>query len=207
MEVPMIRILSILVIALAYLPAAGAADYVNKLSNGTFELDVAGWAPVLDTIIMWDPMDADGNPSSGSAMVTNPADYQTTRGAQQCSEVLEGDTEYLLRAMVLIPGMQPAGGRGYLRVYVYPQPNCGGNPELNLFSSEVYSATPDQWLRSTLALTTQPSAQSALVRLTVTTDTGGGYLDVAFDNVGLLYAEVFEDGFESGDLAQWVFVE
>ena len=199
----MIRVWSVLVVVLVYLPAAGAADYVNLLSNGTFELDVAGWTPLLDTNIMWDPMDADGSPSSGSAIVTT----DSTRGARQCSEVLEGDKEYVLRAMIFIPGMQPASGWGYLKVVLYPQPNCGGYPVLHLFSPWVTSATPDRWLRSVLAMTTPPSAQSAFVDLTVTKETGTGFLDVAFDNVGLLYAEVFEDGFESGDLARWVFVE
>ena len=203
----MIRVWSVLIVVLVYLPAAGAADYVNVLSNGTFELDVAGWTPLLDTIIMWDPMDADGSPSSGSAIVTNSVDYQSTRGARQCSDVLEGDMEYVLRAMIFIPGMQPATGWGHLKVALYPQPNCGGYPVLHLMSSVVYSATPDQWLRSTLAITTPPNAQSAIVDLTVTKDTVTGFLDIAFDNVSLLYAEVFEDGFESGDLARWVFVE
>ena len=199
----MIRVWSVLIVVLVYLPAAGAADGDNKLSNGTFDLDVAGWTPVQDTTLVWDPMDADGDPSSGAAIVTTTADQHSTTAADQCSEVLEGDKEYLLRAMIFIPSMQPAAGWGNLRVVLYPQPNCGGYPVLHLFSSWVYSATSDQWLRSTVAITTPPSAQSALVRLTATKDAGTGYLDVAFDNVSLAYAAIFVDGFESGDLTQW----
>ena len=189
------------VIACLSTPPATAGD--NVLSNGTFDVDVAAWTAVGDATIDWNSMDANDDPGSGSATVTNVATYATSMGAYQCSAMLEGDREYLLRSMIYVPGGQDATGYGYVSIRLYDEPDCGGIQVYTDYSSLVYTATPDQWLESSLSLTAPPDAQSALVWLVVFKNEAPYSLSMAYDNVALFTVEVFADDFESGDTSAW----
>ena len=202
----MIRICGMLAVLLVLLPSGGVADGDNRLSNGTFDDDVTGWDPILDTILMWDQADAGGDPNSGSARVTNPAGFPSTRGVKQCSDVLQGGHEYALSAMILIESLQPASGWGNLKIDVYPQVDCGGSPVVIQLSPIVYSATPDEWLEVVESVAIPSNGQSAWVHLQVSKDAGTGNFDVIFDNVSLASAVIFADGFESGDHGRWSMV-
>lgn len=175
----------------------------NVLSNGTFDVDVAGWTAVGDATIDWSPLDADGDINSGSAMVVNIANYSTTMGANQCSAPLEGDQEFFLRSMVYIPSGQSETGYAYVSIRFYGLPDCQGNVLLSDFSSQVYTTTPDQWIESSLLLMAPPNAQSALVWLSIRKNEDSGSLAIAFDNASLFAVEIFADGFESGDTSAW----
>ena len=202
----MIRVHTVLILVLLCATIAVAADGDNKLTNGSFEIDLTGWTPLGDVVFEWNPMDADGSPSSGSGLVTNAANYQSTRCVRQCSDVLEGDMEYRVRAMVNSPSGQTGLGWADIRLDVYPEPNCGGSPLWFESSSPVYSTDPDQWLESWATFTTAPNARSTLVDLCVNKNTASGTLAISFDNVKLFATEIFEGGFEDGTLSGWSVV-
>lgn len=183
------------------MPVAASGD--NVVSNGTFNVDVADWIPRADATIDWSPLDAAGNPGSGSGLVANIANIPTAMGANQCANGLEGGKEYVLQSMIYIPGGQANTGNGYISIRLYDQPDCQGNQILSDFSSQVYTTTPDQWLESSRMLAAPQAAQSALVWLSVTKNEDVGSLDMAFDNVSLSAIEIFVDGFESGDTSVW----
>ena len=149
-------------------------------------------------MIAWDPMDADNDPGSGSAMVANIANYSTTMGASQCSTVLEGDQEFFLRAMIFVPSGQSETGFGYLSIRFYGLPDCQGDLLIGDFSSQVYTTSPDQWFESSRLLMAPPNAQSALVWLAIHKE-ANRTLDMAFDNVSLFPIEIFADRFDDGD--------
>ncbi len=200
---PMFRLSVVLVTIIVSLPTAAPAAGENALSNGTFDVDVAGWTAVADATIEWNSIDADGDPNSGCAMVANIANYSTTMGARQCSAVLEGDRDFVLRTMVYVPSGQPATGYGYITIRLYDEPNCQGNEVYANYSSLVFTATPDQWLESSLLLTAPPGSQSALVWLTIHKNEDPDSLTMAFDNVSLFAIEIFADGFEGGNTSAW----
>ena len=55
----MFRVWCVFFVILMCLPVHGQADDNNILSNGTFDIDVSDWTPVLDATIEWSPMTAD----------------------------------------------------------------------------------------------------------------------------------------------------
>ena len=199
----MFRKTTVLVAIIISLSSPAAAGGGNLLSNWTFDVDVTGWTAVGDATIDWNPMDADNDPNSGCAMVANIANYSTTMGANQCSAVLEGDQEFILRSMVYIPSGQSETGYGYVSIRFYELPDCQGNVLLSDFSSQVYTTTPDQWIESSLLLMAPPNAQSALVWLSIHKNEDPGSLDMAFDDASLFAVEIFADGFEDGDTSSW----
>ncbi len=200
------RFWSILVVALMCLPTASAKDGANLLSNGAFDVGVyvAEWLPLGTSTIEWHSADSEGEPGSGSAIASNNSAFPSSWGARQCIEVIEGDPEYFLSAMIFVPSGQPTTGWGALFIEFMDSPNCQGRYVDFHYSPKVRTTTPDQWLESAIAVAAPPTAQSAWVLLAVAKDQATGSLTAAFDNVRVLSgAEVFTDGFESGDPSRW----
>lgn len=202
----MLRTFAVVVVLAVSLPIANAADGTNKLVNGTFDTDVSGWTPIGDAVFEWDPKDADNRPNSGSALLTILVPGPTTKCARQCSDVLEGDMEHRMRAMLNNPIGQTGLGWGEIRIIYYAEPNCSG---LNLgggFVCQIFSTGADEWLECAGNPITHADAQSGLVDLCVSMNTVSGTLGIAFDNVEFFGSEVMDSNFESGDLTGWSVV-
>jgi len=187
------------IIALAAGFTASFAWGQNLVSNPGFDTDVAGWTTGSTATIQWNPFDADSNPASGSALVTN---LSTTAGdatgARQINMDIAGGEHYNIAAEILMPSGQSTTGRANLLVQWYDQANCTGFVGLFL-TPWVTDSTPDVWYLSFGTTLAPADAQCARLRLSVWKDQDSGTLDAHFDNVEFTKDQVFGDGFESSD--------
>lgn len=169
----------------------------NLVSNPGFDTDITGWSTGETATVQWDCIDADGNPASGSALVTNlSTTANDATGARQYITGITGGEYYKIFADTLIPSGQSATGRANLLVQWYDQANCTG--QVGLFSTPwVTDSTPDVWLPTFGTALAPASAQCARLRLTVWKDQDSGTLDAHFDNVGFAKDQVFADSFEA----------
>ena len=96
----------------------------NFLLNSEIDSDVTYWEAGAQATIAWDALDADADPSSGSAAVTNTAATAGfTRTARQC--VAAGDGRYMAATRYYIPqGQGP--GRALLNVTFHSNTECVG---------------------------------------------------------------------------------
>ncbi len=190
------------VVLLTMVMAAPIVHAQNLLPNPTFDSDVAGWLASAGSTVGWDPLDANGNPLSGSALVTNiDADPNDSEGAFRCIEGLTGETAYQFGADILIPGGQIETGNAYILVQWYGGAGCSGF--LNLTESPiVLTTTPDEWFAVSKVATSPTGTQSGRLRLSVWKIEAGGSLAAQFDNVWM-EAVLFVDGFETGDTSRW----
>jgi len=174
----------------------------NLVVNGGFESDVGSWVALSDSSLAWDPLDADDDPNSGSALVTNlDPDPVDGTGAVQCIDGLSGEQSYAFSAKARFPSGQTETGRAYLLIQWRSSPGCTGDVGISE-SSLVSSSVPDIWLTTSNVVVSPTATQSARLRLSVLKNAAGGSLDAYFDHVRLEPA-VFGDGFESGDVTAW----
>jgi hypothetical protein len=196
------RVIAFATIALAVVISAPFAWGQNLAVNGDFDTDVTGWFPATTAAIDWTSLDADANPASGSALVTN---LSTTAGdatgASQCIEGLTGEAFYLFAAEMLVPGGQSETGHAFLFVQWNDEAGCSGYLG-SAFSSQVQSSTPNVWYGVSEIVQAPLGTESARLRLSVLKHEDVGALQTHFDNV--VFEElIFIDGFESGDTSAW----
>jgi hypothetical protein len=199
----MSRVPIVLVAILANLtaPSWGIA---NEVTNGSFDVDVAGWIPLPQTTLTWDPADADGDPGSGSALVTGTGGFPSVSGIYQCSDALEGGADYVSRGEIFIQSGQPAGGLVFIEINVHDQLDCAGSLVAYDITPAVYSTTTDEWVISEKVVSIPVAGRSANVRPLLTKNSGSGDFSVLLDNIAVFEVSlIFADGFESGDLSQW----
>ncbi|MBW1761776.1 MAG: hypothetical protein JRJ64_09765 [Deltaproteobacteria bacterium] len=101
------------------------ADCVeNVLLNPGLNSDVSNWEAGGQATLEWDTEDADADPGSGSAAVTNITGLLGfVRGAGQCVELGEGD--YVAAARYFIPAGQ-GPGRSELNMTFHGNTSCIG---------------------------------------------------------------------------------
>ncbi len=178
------------------------AEGQNLVTNSGFDSDVTGWSVWPTASIVWSPLDADANPASGSALVTNlsttPGDGT---GTKQCIEGLVGGQTYRVAADILVPGGQSNTGSAYLLVQWSFQTGCSELSDFFL-SPAITTSTPDVWNTSVASGEAPPGTQSARLTLSIFKTQNSGTLDANFDNVA--FEELlFGDWFESGDTSAW----
>jgi hypothetical protein len=178
----------------------------NLVSNPDFDTDLTAWNPLSGALQMWDPLDADSDPLSGSALVTNiDPDPNDGSGSAQCIDGLVGDWLYDVSAEFYIPSGQVETGHAYLLVQFYTGTGCSSFIGF-ADTDPVFSTTTDVWVARTRRVWAPAGTQSARLRLSVWKNEAGGSLDAHFDNVGFESAAlVFIDGFESGDVSAWTW--
>jgi len=183
----MIRFLSILFALLVGLPVAGQTDDNNVIFNGGFDTDVSGWTPRdADAVtIEWNSRDAEGSPSSGSALVTNISASSSTRAVTGCANLTEAGHEYLFRGSIFIPGGQATGGRGSVRITLHDRPDCHGPAFAGFESPRVDSSTSDEWVESALGIFVPAATQSVVVWIWVHKYDDANSLSINFDNLSL----------------------
>ena len=175
----------------------------NLVVNPDFDSDVSGWSTSATASIEWDPLDAEGDPASGSALVTNRSTTALdATGAWQCLDFIEAEAFYRLAAEVLVPSGQSETGYAELLVQWFDTPGCGGG-QLGLNTTPgVSTSTPDAWYLDAGVVEAPAATQSARLRLSVLKIEDSGSLEAHFDNVEFVEL-VFFDGFESGDTTAW----
>lgn len=157
----------ILVIALATL-AVPATAQDNLLDNPDFDVDLAGWGAADSEVadIDWVPIDAAGNPSSGSLQARN-----TRRSAGgtvfvggQCVDVMPGET-YTFGGSVFAESGQTFRGV-FFQMLFRPLPDCGGST-LEVGAASSGQSVLDAWVPASAAVVAPSGAVSATFRFAV----------------------------------------
>ncbi len=180
--------------------AASTGTGTENIVNGTFDTEVVtGWT-LNNGTREWSSFDADGSPSSRSALLTNSPASSSHEVLFQCGPVNE-NSDYAIGAEFWIPSGQGNPGMGFLGIYTYASDACSG-ADLSYSSTDSTATDVDRWVALHGVLAVPAGAASAHVRIVVSrlnTGTFAAYLD----DVSLLRSCLFCDGFESGDLSAW----
>ena len=136
----------LVVAACLALPPLGAAE--DLVMNGEFNGNIEHWKIVRGVgTEVWDPVDSQGNPKSGSLHLTNTgpeADAATVSG--QCIILTPTDT-YEFGAHVFFP---PQSVEGFASVVVgwFGNPCCANTPLAAVASPPVSSTTTNTWVET-----------------------------------------------------------
>ncbi len=164
----------------------------NRVRNGGFDTGVDGWES--SSTFSWNPLDAGGNPSSGSMYAVedtpSPIPPNSARLAivDQCVPAVTGGQTYMFSAQSLEPASQNRSGLATLAILWYPTGDCEFG---DVLGNIMLSGNPPagQWWTFRWKLEAPPGTGSARVRLIVLRDTAGPGEDPAapfgayFDNV------------------------
>lgn len=174
-------IIGMCLIVCAALPVQG-----QELTNGTFDSNVDGWNPFFDTTIVWDPLDADGSPGSGSALVVNALDEAGGgTGARQCPGGAVVGELYRLSIDILIPENQSATGSAGPVVQWYNDV-CVESIGAPIYPRGISTDEAGVWRRISVVGVAPPGTGSVRVSLMIIKDDQGGTLAAHFDNVSLV---------------------
>ena len=135
------------------------------LANPDFDdtMQLASWSAIDPSVpAAWTPLDVDGMPDSGSALIENP--YRGAAGAtgleSECVPVVEG-ADYEWSSW----GSRANSERGRLVVGVawYADPGCGGGEFQQAMASQ--SLDSGQWIEVAGRAVAPPGSQGAIVRV------------------------------------------
>lgn len=172
----------------------------NLLINSDFDADLTGWDNPLARPAQWQPVDAGGDPASGSAHLINDTPVGndgTLLILSQCMPATAGHV-YAFGADLQLPPGQPEFTTAGVFLISYSSGDCSLG-ELN-FQGATLSATSG-WQSVSGELATSPDTQSLILTLgvskpgSVTVET-----KAYFDRVYLVDLDddvVFANGFES----------
>jgi hypothetical protein len=154
----------------------------NLLKNGMFTSEIPPWklSPLRQATITWYDEDANGyQPSSGCGLVSNDSigPLGSTDGAVQCVEIERG-ASYGIWGYRWVKGS--AGGVG-VSVFFFSDRFCAnatGSPVTNDWTN-----IPVGWQGRKFGFTAPATANSALVRLTVSKPAGIASYFACFDNM------------------------
>lgn len=154
------------------------------LIDDTFDENVDSWPASWMNTIVWDPLDALGNSSSGSALVTNISDDPNdATGPEQCVEGIEAGQFYRVGADVLVPGGQTETGTARMLLRWYGD-HCMGNQTGGwAVTNQIDSSVSDVWLPISAAGVAPKGTSSARIRLGILKSNADGSLAAHFDNV------------------------
>jgi hypothetical protein len=177
----------------------------SPLSNPHFDSDLEGWSTVGEgTLAMIAEDDANGLPGSGSLSLSNASSME--EGAIfQCIEVV-GDRWYQIGTRLRNVMGGDATFPVFARIEWYGQSGCGSTEPLDVFEQEmVFGNTQFEWPVFGDSVKAPPEAVSARVSFGIRA--GGGLGNpLNWDDIRFVQDTefVFGDGFESGDLTNWV---
>jgi hypothetical protein len=169
----------------------------NLLQNPGFASVLDPWEPfnAFGATTVWSSFDAGGDPNSGSAFGTIPADstFRAPPYASQCVVVVP-NTTYLYGGRAYLPTATVAdNGDAFASAQFYPNTGCSGNVDVFQFSSHV--STRDAWTGILDVITSGPSDQSVRIYMYVfaPTDT---LMQSYFDDMFLVPDTIFRGPFE-----------
>ena len=181
-------------VASGSVPRGGGA-----LANGNFDNDLSGWDNAYNRPATWDPLDADGDPASGSVLLGNDmavGNGGTLTVLSQCFLVSGGET-VALGGHIRVPTGQPFATGAGVRLAVYSNDDCLTDTLANVYA-DVLEAD-DAWQAVQDEITLPPLARSMVLALGVKKAIGVTVETHAyFDRVYMVIAGdmIFSDGFE-----------
>ena len=188
--------------------AAGAGMDIQAqelVTNGTFNVDVDHW--IVGNLVYGDithhTFDADGDPLSGSAVITNSSPNSDVYLATiQCIPALPTDRDYVFGATIRIGDGAVTTGHASVQIWFWEDANCttvvGGTA-----TTAAVTTSATGWNRVRTSATAPASAVAARLTLWNKKDDAGGELGIHFDNVTLRPIAIFDDGFETGGVGAW----
>ena len=148
-------VLMLMVVACFAFPALGAGQ--DLVVNGGFDGDIDSWKIVRgEGVEVWDPLDSQNNPASGSLHLTNTGtgpNAVTVSG--QCIELIPSGT-YEFGTTVRFPAGSVPGVASVV-VGWFGNPCCSGSPISAANSPLVFTTTSEVWVETfTRALSAPP---------------------------------------------------
>ncbi len=148
----------------------------NLVQNGGFDTGVESWES--SSTFSWNPLDAGGNPASGSMHVVedtpSPIPPNSARLAivEQCVPAVTGGQTYMFSAQSLEPAGQNRTGSATLAILWYPTGECEFG---DVLGNIMLGANPPagEWWTFRWKLEAPPGTGSARVRLVVLRSTVG----------------------------------
>jgi len=166
--------------------SGSAVAQSNLLTNPGLETDLSGWENLYDLPAVWDPADAGGSMSSGSALITEdskPGNGGVPITLTQCVTV-SPVTEYSVGGTFMVPANQSAETAGYIFAFTYPTSDCSGEGSR---VAEIGSSSVNAWETKSSTITTGANVQS--MKLALGPDKATGLNDdakVHFDDLFIL---------------------
>ncbi len=156
----------------------------QALIDEPFDSDLGPWSAGYNSTIVWDPLDAQGSTSSGSALVTSISDTAgDATGPDLCVDGVEAGELYRIAGDILVPEGQSESGVATLFLRWY-EDNCNGAQTGPwMITAEVDSSLPESWVRAAAAGMAPEGTSSARFRLSIKKSEAGGSLAAHFDNV------------------------
>ena len=176
-----------LVFAAAFALAAAPIDAQNLVRNGTFDTDVSDWptgGPAAQ--VSWSPQDANGSPSSGSALIANVSTGPSNgEGIQQCvsGPGIVAGVRYTYGGKVRIPSGQARTGFVMFGLRWYASPDCSGNAE---DQPRVDTRVLGAWVSLEDVSVAPAGSRSVEVLAFPSKAEAGGELHALFDDIFLL---------------------
>jgi hypothetical protein len=157
-------------LTLSMVSSAGFAA-VNLLTNPSFDNGLAGWTVLDGYKASWSPVDANGNPNSGSAIAVNdwnPGISGVPLALGQCVGVAPS-TKYSFGGHLMVPAGQPADTHAYLFAQYYASDDCSSG---SLGNTQLSNANVAQWRAYGVTITTGPTVHSIRVAVGATKPVG-----------------------------------
>jgi hypothetical protein len=156
----------------------------QSLIDDTFDTNVDDWPVGMKSTIIWDPLDANLNPDSGSALATNISDTAGDgTGPEQCVEGVVAGGLYRVSADILVPEGQSETGFANLLVRWYEDACLGTQTGPWASSNGVSTSETGVWYADGITGVAPPGTRSARIRLTILQWGDSGTLTSHFDNV------------------------
>jgi hypothetical protein len=160
------RMTTVLMAGLAAFLASGVAAAQNLVANGDFDVSVASWTPGLMTFLGWSSTDWQGDPTSGSALMTNAAPCGSTGSSQCVTLPLPLAASYELGAAVFLFQSTIPQASAHVTVLAHEGTSCAGLP-VGSFQGPIVTV-PDQWISFlNPGIQLPPSTQSVTISLSV----------------------------------------
>jgi hypothetical protein len=167
----------------------GVADCQETIvTNPDFKQDTSAWSAETDTTLTWDPSDAIGDASSGSALVASQgvidadASGAALRAASQCVPVASKQlvTAY---ANALVDTGQDADGHAEIDVFFFDGSSCQGTFTGSFSTPQPLDAAPGSWITLHAGSVAGNTVKSALVKLAISKPFRAASFQASFDNV------------------------
>ena len=165
---------------------AASASAQNEVQNGGFTSDLSGWQVLtVEGATTWSSRDADGSPSSGSALASSTAAAAGSlqSNLRQCVAVIPG-ASYVVSMEALFAGGQATSGNAELSVYWTPSATCEGFISGNGIQVDSTIVSADTWNPVTQTFMAPGGALGAVVQLGVEKFPAGGSFSANFDKIG-----------------------
>lgn len=180
--------------------AAGSALAAGiGLANGDFDSDLAGWSNLYSRPAVWDPLDADADPASGSALLGNNmavGNGATSLVLSQCLLVGGGAT-VAYGGHILLPTGQPDWTSAAVVVWSFASDNCSLD-HLDSYGVGIHEPGVD-WQAVQGEATLSPQARSVMLLIGVSKPQGvtietSAYFDRLYIDIesDLIFANGFE---------------